>query len=235
MLRAGFRTLFLLGFSLAASHGADVHGTIVIERKLTKRNVTPAAGLYQRGTPVELGADAPLDPLVFERSHVVIYVEGQGPASPVTATIEQENRRFVPDLVTIPAGSTVSFPNFDPVFHNVFSLSKPKTFDLGNYPKGQTRNVTFPKTGVVLVYCHLHPNMASTIVVTPNSWSTMADGSGRFTLPGLPAGKYTIAAFHKAAGTFRKTVTVEEQGIPDLRFIIPLAAEPDPQSLAHHR
>ncbi len=233
MLPVGLRTLLVLSVSFAAVRAADLHGTIAIERKLTKRNVTPAAGLYQRGTPVELAADAPQDPLAYERSHVVVYVEGQGLAKLMTATIQQENRRFVPDLVTISAGSTVSFPNFDPVFHNVFSLSKAKTFDLGNYPKGQTRSVTFPKAGVVLVYCHLHPNMASTIVVTPNSWSTLADGSGRFTLPELPAGRYTIAAFHKAAGTFRQTVTVGEQGAPDLRFIIPLLAEPESKPVAN--
>jgi plastocyanin len=233
MLRAGCRALLVLLLNFGAIRGADLHGTIVIERKLTKRNVTPAAGLYQRGTPVELAADEPHDPLAFERSHVVIYVEGQGPAKPLTATIQQENRRFVPDLVTIPVGSTISFPNFDPIFHNVFSLSKPKTFDLGNYPKGQTRTVTFQKSGVVLVYCHLHPNMASTIVVTPNSWSAVAEASGRFTLPELPAGKYTVAAFHKAAGTFRQTVTVGEQGAPDLRFVIPITERPDDKPVAH--
>ena len=91
--------------------------------------------------------------------------------------MEQQNRRFAPDLVVIPAGSSVSFPNFDPIFHNVFSLSKAKSFDLGNYSKGQTRMVTFPKPGIVAVYCHLHPNMAGTIVVTPNQWGVRVDAA----------------------------------------------------------
>lgn len=233
MLRAAVRSVVVLLAGFSTLRAADLHGTVVIERKLTKRNVTPAVGLYQRGTPVELAADSPQDPLAFERSHVVIYVEGQGPVKASTATIRQENRRFIPDLVTIPAGSSVSFPNFDPIFHNVFSLSKPKAFDLGNYPKGQTRTVTFTKAGTVLVHCHLHPNMVSTIVVTPNSWSTVAESSGRFTLPELPAGKYTIAAFHKAAGTFRQSVTIGEQGTPDLRFIIPFLDDPDAKPVAH--
>ena len=86
---------------------------------------------------------------------MVVYLEG-GPApasvraEPVTAEMEQQNRRFSPDLVVIPAGSSVSFPNFDPIFHNVFSLSKAKSFDLGNYSKGQTRMVTFPSRGLSL-------------------------------------------------------------------------------------
>src|SRR5438874_11679345 len=111
--------------------GADIRGTITIERKLTRRNVTASAGMYQRGSAVELGGDSEGDGLAFERSHVAVYIES-GPDSVVSgivkASIEQRDRRFVPDLVVIPAGSSVSFPNFDPIFHNVFSLSKAKSF-----------------------------------------------------------------------------------------------------------
>ena len=148
--------------------GADIHGTIVIDRKLSRHNVTASVGMYQRGVAVELGADGEADPLAFERSHVAVYLEGgtkSAAAEFPKASIEQKDRRFAPDLVVIPAGSTVSFPNFDPIFHNVFSLSKAKSFDLGNYPEGQSRLVTFPVPGVVAVYCHLHSNMAASIVV----------------------------------------------------------------------
>ena len=108
-------------------------------------------------------ADNKADPLAFERSRVVIYIEGTGsPADhPITETITQTGRRFSPELVVIPAGSSVSFPNMDPIFHNVFSLSKAKSFDLGNYSKGETRVVSFSKPGIVYVDCHLHPNMAA--------------------------------------------------------------------------
>ena len=91
-------------------------------------------------------------------------------------------------------GSSVSFANLDPIFHNVFSFSKAKSFDLGNYPKDQTRIGTFSKAGIVLVDCHLHPNMSAVIVVTPNRWGTKADPSGRFVLPGVPPGTYTVVA-----------------------------------------
>jgi plastocyanin len=212
----------LLGSMLLA--GADIHGVITIERKLTRHNVTAAAGMYQRGVAIELGADAEEDPLAFERSHVAVYLEG-GPTSNVSgvvhASIEQRDRRFVPDLVVIPAGSIVSFPNFDPIFHNVFSLSKAKSFDLGNYPKGQTRLITFSAPGVVAVYCHLHSNMAATIVVTPNRWATQADGKGMFALKDLPAGTYTVVAWHKTAGTFKKTVTIEETRDAEVSFTLP--------------
>jgi len=221
----------LFGAALVA--GADIRGTITIERKLTRHNVTASAGMYQRGAAVELGADAENDPLAFERSHVAVYVEGApGPASAgvVKASIEQRDRRFVPDLVVIPAGSAVSFPNSDPIFHNVFSLSKTKSFDLGNYPKGQTRSVTFTTPGIVAAYCHLHPNMAATIVVAPNRWAARADRNGSFVLKDVPPGTYTVVAWHKTAGTFRKTVTIGEFVNVEANFTLPYV---EPQDATH--
>jgi plastocyanin len=157
----------------------------------------------------------------------VIYLEGPSPAgidsaSPGPFNIQQLNRRFMPDLLVVPVGSTVSFPNMDPIFHNIFSLSKPKAFDLGSYDKGQTREVTFPKPGIVDVYCRLHPNMAATIVVTPNRWYAKSDRSGQFEIPNVPPGKYTVVAWHKAAGFFRKSIVVENGHDSVANFFIPI-------------
>src|SRR5215471_354567 len=198
--------------------GADISGTIVIQRKLTKSKVTSEALLYGRGITVELGKETG-DPLSFERTHTVIYLEGQlppGTGSRANETVElgQEHRQFLPDLLVVPAGSTVSFPNFDPIFHNVFSLSKARSFDLGNYPKGQTRTVRFPNPGVVFVNCHWHPNMTASIVVAPNKWATRAEANGDFVLKDVPAGHYTVIAWHKAAGFFSTQVDVVEGRTP---------------------
>jgi plastocyanin len=220
-------------FALAASAQAqNITGTILIKKKLTKRRVTQSVSVYQRGTAVELGKDAEEDPLDFERSRVVIYLEGPGPAgidsaSPTTFKIQQLNRRFTPDLLVVPVGSTVSFPNMDPIFHNIFSLSKPKTFDLGSYDKGQTREVAFPKPGIVEVYCRLHPNMAATIIVTPNRWYARSDRSGQFQVQNVPPGKYTIVAWHKSAGFFRKSIVVESGHDSVANFFIPIGADPE--------
>ena len=224
----------LLGSALLA--GADIHGTIVIQRRLTRRNVTASAGMYQRGVAVELGADGEDDALAFERSHVAIYIEGATDAAApgvVKASIEQRDRRFAPDLVVIPAGSAISFPNFDPIFHNVFSLSKVKSFDLGNYPDGQSRTVTFPSPGLVAVYCHLHSNMSATIVVAPNRWATKADGKGGFMLADVPAGTYSVVAWHKTAGTFRKTIVIGEKHDADVSFTLPYVVTKDSEPVAH--
>jgi plastocyanin len=221
----GFR-LFVIGIAMFASgHAERIQGTVVIRKKLTKRRVTAVVPMYQRGPAVEFTADQVEDPLAFERSRVAVYLEGRSvQAAPGGAVvkIEQTNRRFSPETVVIQAGSKVSFPNQDPIFHNVFSLSGPKSFDLGNYPKGDTRTVTFPEPGIVYVNCHLHPNMTATIVVAPNRWNTQADRDGRFELQDVPPGKYTIVAWHKAAGFFRETVTVAAGSDEHVEFLIPI-------------
>ena len=214
----------------ASAQAQNITGTILIKKKLTKRRVTPSVSIYQRGVAVELGKDAKEDPLDFERSRVVIYLEGPGPtgvdsASPGPFTIQQLDRRFTPDLIVVPVGSAVSFPNMDPIFHNIFSLSKPKTFDLGSYDKGQTREVAFPKPGIVDVYCRLHPNMAATIVVTPNRWYARSDRSGQFEIQNVPPGKYTIVAWHKSAGFFRKSIVVESGHDSVANFFIPIGED----------
>ena len=213
--------------AFAAVAGAqDITGTILIKRKLTKPSVTASVSVYQRGTAVKLGKDAEEDPIAYERTRVVLYLEGAGPAGDAAANpapqVQQLDRRFQPDLVVVPIGSTVSFPNMDPIFHNIYSLSKPKSFDLGSYDKGETRKVTFPKPGIVDIYCHLHPNMAATIVVTPNRWYARPDRTGKFRIPNVPPGQYTVVAWHKSAGFFRKTIVVENghDGVAD--FFIPL-------------
>jgi plastocyanin len=173
-----FVAVLTVVLSLATAEATDIEGTIIVKYKLTKRKVTTTAAAYERGAAVELRADRDGDPLAFERGRVVVYLEGQFPHESVTATIEQKNRRFIPETLVVPAGSTVSFPNLDPLFHNVFSLSSPKTFDLGNYAKDHTRTITFPKPGIVFVNCHLHPNMAAAIVVSPQPMERQG-GRGR--------------------------------------------------------
>lgn len=216
-------------FTVAAC-AQSVSGTILIKRRLTKASVTPDVSVYQRGVTVKLGKDPVEDPLEFERTRVVVYLEGpvrnnDAAADREPVQIEQINRRFSPDLVVVPVGSTVSFPNMDPIFHNIYSLSKPKTFDLGSYDRGQTRKVQFPKPGIVSVYCHLHPNMAATIVVTPNRWYARTDRTGQYRIDNVPPGQYTIVAWHKTAGFFRKTIVVQPGQDASADFFIPVEAD----------
>jgi plastocyanin len=230
-MRLGRLNVFLAIVALASCvSGESITGTILIKKRLTRPSVTPAVSVYQRGTTVKLGTDAEQDPIAFERSRVVLYLEGPSPSAASRLTsdqvqVRQIDRRFLPDLVVVPVGSTVSFPNMDPIFHNIFSLSRPKTFDLGTYDKGETRKVEFPKPGIVDVYCHLHPNMAATIVVTPNRWYAQPDRSGQYQIPDVPPGQYTLVAWHKTAGFFRKQIVIEAGHDSVADFLIPIEVQ----------
>lgn len=227
--------LLALAFAAAASAPAsaqNITGTILIKKRLSRPSVTAEVPVYQRGTEVKLANDADDDPLAYERSRVAIYLEGPEPAGARPASLDataaapvevvQLGRRFLPNVLVVPVGSTVSFPNMDPIFHNVFSLSKAKTFDLGSYDKGDTRKVTFSKPGVVDIYCHLHPNMTATIVVTPNRYYARADADGHFRIDNVPPGRYTVVAWHKTAGFFRKQIVVEDGQDAVADFFIPI-------------
>jgi plastocyanin len=214
---------------LAESAGtAEIRGVIHITKRLTKRPVAPVATAYHRGVAVQ-PPGAGVDFVEAELGRVAIYLESKQslPSATAPATLRQKDRRFVEDTVVVPAGSSVSFPNLDPIFHNVFSLSRTKSFDLGNYPQNETRSVTFPKPGIVRVYCHLHPNMSASIVVAPNRWAARPGPSGTYRLSDVPAGEHTVVVWHKSAGFFRERVTLAAGQVVEVNFTIPVGAIPD--------
>ena len=202
--------------------GADISGRVRVTKSLTKKKIT-VSQVYERAAAMPAPPANAADFLQEEIGRVVIYLEGNLPApQPVTARIDQLQRRFEPDVVAIPVGSSVSFTNSDPIFHNVFSLSKWKSFDLGNYPKGQSRTVTFQESGVVQVYCHLHPNMSAAIVVTPTGRSARPDADGNYFLKDVPPGNYQLVAWHKSAGFFRRQIELKRGGSIQMDWDIPL-------------
>src|SRR5262245_43671541 len=129
-----------------------------------------------------------------------------------TPQLAQKDQSFVPRVLPIALGTQVRFPNFDPIFHNVFSVSPVRRFDLGKYPRGQSRSVTFRKTGVVQVYCDIHANMAAYIVVLPNHAFTQPDAQGVFSLPDLPAGRYILKVWHPDLQGTTRRIEIPETG-----------------------
>lgn len=203
---------------------AELNGRVLVTRKLTKKRVT--LPVYQlRG--MSPAADRDNSQPVNEYNELAVFLEGKSSdaGKPIRVELRQEGQQFVPRLLVVPVGSTISFPNADPVFHNVFSLSGARKFDLGYYPAGQTRAVTFDDPGIVQVYCHLHPNMYAAIVVAPNRWYAQPGEDGTFSLHDVPPGTYTLVAWHMNAGFFRKTVQVSAESTIDVLLNIPIRDE----------
>jgi plastocyanin len=133
------------------------------------------------------------------------------------AALVQKNKTFQPHVLAVPVGSTVSFPNNDPLFHNVFSRSAPQPFDLGLYRSGQTRARTFTQPGTYRVFCNIHPHMTAVVVVAPTPYVTMVGADGRFVLD-LPPGRYRLTALSERAGpvTVDATSTAGAATAPEL-------------------
>jgi plastocyanin len=138
-------------------------------------------------------------------SGVVVWLEPVGnghaavPISTRRAEIVQKNKKFIPHVLAVPVGSQVDFPNFDPIFHNAFSSFSGQPFDVGLYPPGTSRSVTFKREGVVRVFCNIHQTMSAIIVVVKTPWYGVTNAQGRFQIAGVPPGDYRMRVFYERA------------------------------------
>jgi plastocyanin len=171
----------------AAAATGSIEG-VVRARPVPQRR---AAARYPDGP----GSAAPVQAIPM-----VVYVQGPvggaRPPAPSRAVMGQRDERFEPAMLVVMVGATVEFPNGDPFFHNVFSYSRPARFDLGRYPRGESKEVRFDAPGVVRVYCEVHESMRAAIVVVENPYWAKPDDDGRFRIDGVPPGTYTLVAWH---------------------------------------
>jgi plastocyanin len=155
-------------------------------------------------------------------SRVVVYLSSSPaldavPVPDAPYTVAQQNRAFVPNFLVVPKGAQVEFPNWDHFDHNVFSRSAAApAFDLDRYPYGYSKTKHFDKVGVVQLFCNIHPNMRAIILVTPNTFFTRVDASGRFELTGIPPGDYELVAWNDRTGEQRQSVEVEANATVDV-------------------
>ncbi len=167
---------------------------------------------------------------------VVVYLISTAPASmppsaPLTAEIDQQGLRFVPGVIAVSIGSTVSFPNSDPVMHNVFSPSRgSRGFDLGTYPQGERRSFTFDDEGVHVIFCHVHPEMVGYVVVVASPYRTVTDDHGRFTLAGVASGQYHLRTWHRRLRTQEREITVADNGAVRLDLTLEYGVPSEPRS-----
>jgi plastocyanin len=159
-----------------------------------------------------------------ERRNVVIYLRNARPqgVAPMRVSIRQRNETFTPRVVAVTVGSEVDFPNDDPVYHNVFSLSRAKNFNLGRYPRGDTRRVRVDRPGVVKVFCEIHSHMSATVMVFDHPWFTVPGEDGRFELPAMPAGDRQITAWHERLGDTTLRVRVGSGLAATADFVLPV-------------
>jgi hypothetical protein len=134
------------------------------------------------------------------------------PRRPRPHIMEQREREFLPHVLAIPVGSTVSFPNYDEIFHNVFSTGGAKAFDLGLYKGGQARDMTFDKEGIIRVGCNIHANMSGYIVVVAAPHYVLTDQGGNFRFASLAPGKYTLRAWTERSDKPIEQVVVIKAG-----------------------
>lgn len=135
------------------------------------------------------------------------------------AVLEQREMKFIPSVLPVLVGTTVDFPNKDKNWHNIYSKSEAKKFDLGLYPPGKTRSVTFDKPGIVRILCNVHPNMEAFIVVEEHPYFTAADKLGNYRLNNVPLGRYRLQVWHPQLGTTEAGVElVREDEVVDINF-----------------
>jgi plastocyanin len=163
-----------------------------------------------------------------ELANVIVFIQDPPRVSPLPAgraRIVQENESFVPRVVAVTRGSTVDFPNGDPFFHDVFSLSRSGTFDLGSYPRGQTKSHQFRQAGLVKVYCHIHSHMSASIMVFDHTFFAIPKADGSFTIDDVPTGTYKVSAWHERIGENSQPVKIAAGRASDLQFVLPIGSK----------
>ena len=204
--------LVLTSMSSGQPRGASVRGRVELPRVPVMVERRPASG--------ELGEGPPRDAAEWRRAVVYFETAPKGAfeteeREDVHAQMDQRNETFVPHLLAITVGTTVDFPNDDRTYHNVFSLSKPKRFDLGRYAAGRSKSVRFDRPGVVRVFCEIHSHMNAFILVFTHRFFGVTDADGRYQIDGVPPGTYTLVAWIEGTVRDTKSITVT----PDNRVV----------------
>jgi len=170
-----------------------------------------------------------------EMRDFVVYIDQPAgkpvaPATPVqvvtTEKITQKGAVFSPRLLPVVVGTTVEWPNNDEIFHNVFSISDAKQFDLGLYKHPEVKRVTFDKPGRVDVFCSIHAAMNCIILVLETPHFSATDDKGRYRIANLPAGTYKLKAWHERLPGQTREVIVPETGEVKIDFTLTITALP---------
>jgi len=220
--RAGRFAAAAVGVALAAAHGPlalAAEGTIrgVVEIRRNQAVTESRASSAAMGMPAHR---------TYQLRPAVVYLDAgpRGAFEPdeaARARMDQVDQTFVPHVLAIAVGTTVDFPNSDVTFHNVFSLSKTRSFDLGRYSRGHSKAVRFDRPGVVQVFCDIHSHMSAYILVFAHRFFSVTDDAGRYAISHVPPGTYTLTVWHEGEVRETRTVVVPDSGgAVDAAFVV---------------
>ncbi len=203
-------TMPRIGADTATRPGTPANGTIRGRVELRQ----PSTEAAPRVSVADLGMGSAHEP-PDRRS--VVYLDPAPRAAfdtreDIRPRMDQQNETFVPHVLPIVAGTIVDFPNSDHTYHNVFSLSKTKTFDLGRYAVGRSKSVRFDRPGIVRVFCDIHSHMSAFILVFAHRYFSLADSEGTYRLENVPPGTYNVVAWNESAPLESRRVVVPDAG-----------------------
>ena len=205
-LLSNITVVCLLAVSVNA---ADLHG--VVKRPPVTPVVMREATRYRNLEKTEdeaFDANCRCNPGLFAVISLHADTTISFPPSSDTASLTQKDKRFEPSVLAVGVNSTVSFPNLDPFYHNVFSYSKTKKFDLGKYKQGNTKYVTFDKPGIVQVFCEIHHSMRAYVHIFDTPYFAVSDDQGHFVINDVPKGTYTMTVWQEGQADLSEVVTV---------------------------
>jgi plastocyanin len=209
-----------------AKKQGEIRGRITIARVDEDAQKSPMIDRYSTHRPAIVGSEnGALPPMVYKLSEkAVVYLENESTNNQTFSPpskhpiLDQKDLMFHPQVLPILVGTTVDFPNRDNLFHNVFSYSQPKEFDLGRYPTGESRSIRFDRPGVVRVYCDIHSHMNATILILENPYFAVPDDQGSFFIKNVPNGTYTVKFWCGRELAASQTVTIRGGEVVNVAF-----------------